>query len=76
MKSKRMNEEVKEKKGIVKKFITLTKLILFITMLGLVYIISPRIAKVIIDLGVENLTRIVNMILVTVVVAIYFFKRK
>ena len=74
--SRKEKREVKEnKKGTFSKIIKIVKLVLFVTMLVLVFIVSPKIAKYIIDLGYEQLTRVVNMILITVTTAIYFYKK-
>lgn len=74
-KEKRENKELKENKGTFTKFVKLVKLVLFIGMLVLVFMVSPKIAKYIIDLGLEQLTRVINMILITVTTAIYFYKK-
>lgn len=78
-KEKRGMEEktrkVKEPKGTFQKFIKLVKLVLFITMLVFTFLVSDKIANFIINLGIERLTRIVNMILITVVTGIYFYKK-
>lgn len=65
----------KEPKGTFQKFIKLVKLVLFITMLVFTFLVSDKIANFIINLGIERLTRIVNMILITVVTGIYFYKK-
>ena len=78
-KEKREMEEktrkVKEPKGTFQKFVKLVKLVLFITMLIFTFLVSDKIANFIINLGIERLTRIVNMILITVVTGIYFYKK-
>lgn len=65
----------REPKGTFQKFVKLVKLILFITMLVFTFLVSDKIANFIINLGIERLTRIVNMILITVVTGIYFYKK-
>lgn len=65
----------KEPKGTFQKFVKLVKLVLFITMLVFTFLVSDKIANFIINLGIERLTRIVNMILITVVTGIYFYKK-
>lgn len=67
--------KVKEPKGTFQKFVKLVKLVLFITMLVFTFLVSDKIANFIINLGIERLTRIVNMILITVVTGIYFYKK-
>lgn len=65
----------REPKGTFQKFVKLVKLVLFITMLVFTFLVSDKIANFIIDLGIERLTRIVNMILITVLTGIYFYKK-
>lgn len=65
----------REPKGTFQKFVKLVKLVLFITMLVFTFLVSDKIANFIINLGIEKLTRIVNMILITVVTGIYFYKK-
>lgn len=65
----------KEPKGTFQKFVKLVKLVLFIIMLVFTFLVSDKIANFIINLGIERLTRIVNMILITVVTGIYFYKK-
>lgn len=65
----------REPKGTFQKFVKLVKLILFIAMLVFTFLVSDKIANFIINLGIERLTRIVNMILITVVTGIYFYKK-
>ncbi len=65
----------REPKGTFQKFVKLVKLVLFITMLVFTFLVSDKIANFIINLGIERLTRIVNMILITVVTGIYFYKK-
>ena len=65
----------REPKGTFQKFVKLVKLVLFITMLVFTFLVSDKIANFIINLGIERITRIVNMILITVVTGIYFYKK-
>ena len=65
----------REPKGTFQKFVKLVKLVLFITMLVFTFLVSDKIANFIINLGIERLTRIVNMILITVLTGIYFYKK-
>ena len=70
-------QEVKEKKVRkvdTKKLIRILKMILFITMLGLSFLVADKLADIILHTTLEMLSRIINIILVVVVVAIYFKK--
>lgn len=70
-------QEVKEKrvrKVDTKKLMRIIKMILFITMLGLSFLVADKLADIILHTTLEMLSRIINIILVVVVVAIYFKK--
>lgn len=71
---KKENRELKNR-GVFTKLVKLIKLVLFVSMLVFIFLVSPKISNYIINLGVEQLTRIINMILVTVLVVIYFYKK-
>lgn len=68
------NRELKNR-GVFTKLVKLIKLVLFVSMLVFIFLVSPKISNYIINLGVEQLTRIINMVLVTVLVTIYFYKK-
>ena len=77
--SKPEENELKEKKVRkvnMKKVIKTVELVLFILMLGLTFILSDKFAQIILATSVEMLTRIINIILVAIVVAVYFNKKK
>lgn len=65
----------REPKGTLQKVGRIVKLVLFVSMLVFTFLVSDKIANFIINLGIEKLTRIVNMILITVVTGIYFYKK-
>lgn len=70
-------QEVKEKKVRkvdTKKLMRIIKMVLFITMLGLSFLVADKLADIILHTTLEMLSRIINIILVVVVVAIYFKK--
>ena len=70
-------QEVKEKKVRkvdTKKLIRILKMVLFITMLGLSFLVADKLADIILHTTLEMLSRIINIVLVVVVVAIYFKK--
>lgn len=77
--SKPEENELKEKKVRkvnMKKVIKTVELVLFILMLGLTFILSDKFAQIILATSIEMLTRIINIILVAIVVAVYFNKKK
>ena len=57
-----------------KKILFIIKMILFIVMIGLTFILSDKIANIILATSLEMLTRIINIVFVVIVVAIFFKK--
>lgn len=77
--SKPEENELKEKKVRkvnMKKVIKTVELVLFVLMLVLAFILSDKFAQIILATSIEMLTRIINIILVAIVVAVYFNKKK